>query len=144
MSKRIKGKPISKGQIERTIVQESGETVALGYDVWPRWAQDARDPNVDHILFCSIGGPQKVYKKGESYSFGNAIGRLTVIRYDAKDAIKGFPHNKDVYVFVCADDDSIIQYGPFSKGEPDHWMEFVSDEYKDWPFVEGKKSDKKS
>jgi len=141
MRKKIKGKPIPKAQIERIIVQESGATVALGYDVWPKWAQDARDPNIDHILFWPFEGPQKVLKKGEPYSFDNAIGRLTVIRYDAKDAIKGFPYNKDVYVFVCADNDVIIQYGPFSKGDPDHWMQFVSAEYKGWPVVDGKKKD---
>lgn len=144
MRKKIKGTSIPKEQIERIMIQESGATVALGSNVWPEWAKTARDPGVDHFLLWPFEGPQKVRSKGKTYNFENAIGRLTVLRYDAKDALEGFPYNKDVYVFVCSDDDSVLQYGPFSKGEPDYWMDFVSDEYKGWPVVEGKKNDKKS
>ena len=76
-------------------------------------------------------------KKRKTYNFNDAIGRLTVIREDPSDVVKGFPYNKDVFVFVRVEDGSIFQYGPYSKGEPDHWMKFVSDEYKSWPVVDG-------
>jgi len=136
MAKRIKGKPIPKSQLERMMAQESGATVALGPKVWPEWAKDARNPKVDYFLLCTFEGKQKVRSKGMTYNFEEAIARLTVLRHDPKDAIKGFPYNKDVYVYVGGEDDTVIQYGPFSKREQDHWMKFVSDEFKDWPVVD--------
>lgn len=135
----MKDKQIPKKQFENWLAQESGSTVALNYDVWPDWARKARNPKIDHILFWPFEGPQM----GETYNFDTANGRLTVIRYDEKDVTKGFPYNKDVYIYVCADDNTVIQFGPFSKGEPDHWMSSLSDEYKDWPVVFSKEKDKK-
>lgn len=131
MVKRLKGTHISKEQVERIMAHESGSTVSLSFEVWPNWAKKARDPNVDHILFCPSDGPQK----GKGYDFDNALGRLTVIREDPKDAIKGFPYNKDIYIFVCGRDSSVTQYGPFKKDESDHWMQILSDKYKGWPVV---------
>lgn len=136
MAKKIKGKPIPRHQIEKMMALESGATVALGHNVWPKWAKDARNPKVDYFLLWPFEGPQKVRSKGRTYNFEDAIRRLTVIRHDPKDAIKGFPYNKNVYVYVGGKNDTVIQYGPFSKGEPDHWMKFVSDEYKGWPVVD--------
>ena len=86
---------------------------------------------MDHILFWPYEGPQT----GKTYEFETAHGRLTVLRYDAKDASKGFPYNKDVYITVCASNDTVRQYGPYSKGEPDHWLAGIPHEYEGWPIV---------
>lgn len=131
MSKRIKGTLIPRSQVERMMTHESGSTVALSYEAWPDWAKRARDPNVDYILFCPSGASQG----GKGCDFDEVVGRMTVIREDPKDVIKGILYNKDVYVFVCANDSSVTQYGPFKKGDPDHWMPFLYDDYKGWPVV---------
>lgn len=131
MKKKLKGTPISKELVGKIMAHESGSTVSLSPEVWPEWAKKARDPKVDHILFCPSDGPQK----GKGYDFDEALGRLTVIREDPKDVIKGFPYNKDIYVFVHGSDKSVVQYGPFKKGISDHWMSILSDEYKGWPVV---------
>jgi len=116
----------------QTLVQaNNAATVALSYEVWPDWAKGARDPKVDHLLMWPFEGAQK----GKTYDIGAADARLTVIRYDEKDVSAGFPYNKDVYVYVCASNDTVWQYGPFSKGEPHHWMASIYSEYKGWPLI---------
>lgn len=139
MSKKIKSKRIPKEQFEKWFRGNCNATVILDYDIWPSWAKKARKPEVDHILFWPVESSQS----GKTYNFKTTHGTLTVLRYDPKDVSKGFSYNKDVYVYVCASDDTVRQFGPFSKGEPDHWMHDISDEYKGWSIVSNKEKDNK-
>lgn len=116
------------------LTKSSGATVCLAPDTWPDWAKAARDPKVDQILFW----PHKGSQTGKTFEFHTADGRMTVLRYDPKDAAKGFPYNKDTYVIVCASDNRLWQFGPFSKGEPNHWMKDIPEEYEGWPVVSAK------
>lgn len=131
MAGRKRPKQIEKKIFKSWLAKKSGATVCLAYDVWPDWAKKARDPQVDHILFWPYQGPHT----GKTYDLETAHGRLTVLRYDAKDASRGFPYNKDVYITVCASNDTVWQYGPYSKGEPDHWLASIPEEYGGWPIV---------
>ena len=113
------------------LIQNCSATVQLNYSMWPDWAKKARDPEVDKIFFRPSDRPEI----GNTYCHENATGRMTVLRKDDKDISQGFPVNKDIYIFVCASDDRIYQHGPYSKGEQDHWMSKIPDEYNGWPIV---------
>jgi hypothetical protein len=122
---------MDKSTFDHWFSANSMATVCLALDVWPDWAKNARDPKVDQIFFWPNQGPQR----GQTYDFQTANGRLTVLRFDADDLKRGFPYNKDVYIMVCASNDTVWQYGPYSKGEPDHWLESIPHEYEGWPTV---------
>ena len=130
MYKITKGKEVPKEEFETIVATNTGATVALSYGHWPDWARTARSPNILSILFCPIyDGP----KNRDTENIQLTGGRLTVLRYDPNDVMKGFPVNKDVYVYTCASSGTYIRYGPFNKTEKDHWMPFIFKDYKGWP-----------
>ena len=131
MSNRKRPTQIKRATFYHWLSENSGATVCLAPEVWPEWAKNARDPEVDQIFFWPKQGPQR----GQTYNFETANGRLTVLRYDADDLGEGFPYNKDVYITVCASNGTVWQYGPYSKGEPNHWLASISEEYEGWPIV---------
>lgn len=96
--------------------EPNGTTQALGYESWPDWAKNDRDPDKDIILFCSV------HSEDEYLDYEKPIGRLTVIRGDEKDEKKGYPWNKDVYRLYSNDKGEVLQEKLISKNKRDHWM----------------------
>jgi hypothetical protein len=135
MNKKFKPEVITRKEFQRFCPSSTAATVTVDYELWPHWAQKAFDPITTQILFWPHQGPQDA----GGYHFENAMGRLTLVRHDPKDALKGYPYNKDVYIFVCASDDTIYQYGPYSKGEMHHWMSEseLAEYYLNWPLYSG-------
>ena len=131
MAKRKRSTQIERSTFDHWLSENYNATVCLAPDVWPEWAKKARDPEVDQIFFW----PKEGHQHGQTYNFETANGRLTVLRYDSNDLKKGFSYNKDVYIMVCASNDTILQYGPYSKGEPNHWLASIPKEYEGWPIV---------
>lgn len=131
MTKKTRPTQLDREKFHSWVAEHSGATVCLDYDIWPSWAKKARDPKVDTILFFPHKGPQT----GKTFDFDTADGRITVLRYDAKDASKGGPYNKDTYVVVCGSDGTPWQFGPYSKGEPRHWLASIREDYEGWPVV---------
>lgn len=107
----------------------TGVTVELGSSLWPDWAKRSRNPDVDRIYFC----PADIQQPEDVADDIIPGGRLTVLRQDDKDRNKGFPINKDVYIFIRTSDGVVIQSGPYSKDLQDHWMREIPDEYNGWP-----------
>ena len=127
MAKKPKQKPVSKEEFEGILATESGATVALIPKHLPDWALKA---NILSMLFCTIyDGP----KDRDTEEVNLAGGRLTVLRYDPDDVLRGFPVNKDVHVYTCSSLDTYLRIGPLRKDKKHHWMPFIFKEYKNWP-----------
>lgn len=133
MSKRKRPHKIPKKEFEIWASHQSGVSVQLAYSAWPSWAKDARDPNVDLILYCPID----TSPPGGDRPHKTPVGRLTVLREDEKDRGQGGPINKDLYyIYISPDsDDSVLQFGPYGKDKPDHWKTKIADEYTGWPVI---------
>lgn len=134
---RIPEEKIPKELLEIRPPESSGATVLCDFSVWPDWAKKSRNPEKDLILFC----PCEDSGSESAIDSEKLVGRLTVIREDEKDATKGFPFSKDVYLISKDSEGAIIQKKLESKNKRDHWMKRILSEYLGWPVIKAKKND---
>lgn len=93
------------------------------------------DPSKIAGMWASGTVHQPRLATGASYHYEDAIGGMDLMRIDPKDSALGFPYNKDHYVFVHdkANVDVVQVFGPYGKGEPDHWLHDLPDHLKKAP-----------
>jgi hypothetical protein len=86
------------------------------------------DEKLYHVTVSgSLDEPRHEAKHGV---VGNVVSAWDVFRHDPKDAPYIF--NKDHYFVLRTQVQGGYEYwlhGPFRKGEPDHWLEEIPDEY---------------
>lgn len=96
----------------------------------PQQLQGLPDQKLYHVTVSgSLDAPRSEHKHGVSGEISMA---WDVFRHDPKDA--PFVFNKDHYFLTKhaeADGDAYLLHGPFRKGEPDHWLREIPEEYAD-------------
>jgi len=94
----------------------------------PPGLQGIPDEKLFHVTVSgSLDAPRSESKHGVSGSIAMA---WDVFRHDPKDA--PFEFNKDHYFVTKTSGpagDEYLLHGPFRKGEPDHWLKEIPDEY---------------
>lgn len=128
---RIPKDEIPKELLEIRPTETSGATLSCDFSVWPDWEKRSRDPKTDLILYCPI----EEFDLGSKEEDETPVSRLTVIRKDEKDAAKGYPFNKDIYILNKDEKDDIVQKELRSEKKRDHWMKRILSEYLGWPVI---------
>lgn len=125
-----KAKPINPDQLPALAPGDQWLRLQGLRDALPSELQSLPDQKLFHVTVSgSLGEPRAESKHGVS---GHIAMAWDVWRHDPKDA--PFEFNKDHYFVTKAsgsNGDEYVLHGPFRKGEPDHWVKEIPDEYAD-------------